>query len=116
MRTVNNVLAKIYGRVKTYKLGNLKDITLQNLKWCPIIDQTRRFTYKAAKVIPHYSKSLWQNEYSIPDTQQFLDMLLNLLPLLDDKKDVSYDVESLFTNIPIKGTVEEIHHRIIIYT
>ena len=35
-------------------------------------------------------------------------MLSNLLPLLDDEKDVFYDVECLFTNIPIKDAREYI--------
>ena len=35
-------------------------------------------------------------------------MLSNLPPLLDDEEDVFYDVESLFTNIPIKDTTEYI--------
>ena len=32
----------------------------------------------------------------------------NLPPLLDDEEYVSYDIESLFTNIPIKDTIEYI--------
>ena len=39
-------------------------------------------------------------------------MLSNLPPLLNDEKDVSYDVESLFTNIPIKDTTEYIIEQI----
>ena len=39
-------------------------------------------------------------------------MLSNLPPLLYDEEDVSYDVESLFTNIPIKDTVEYIVEQI----
>ena len=34
------------------------------------------------------------------------DMPSNLLPLIDDEEDVSYNAESLFTNIPIKHTIE----------
>ena len=39
-------------------------------------------------------------------------MLSNLPPLPDDEEDVSYDVESLFTNIPIKDTIEYITEQI----
>ena len=35
-----------------------------------------------------------------------------LSPLLDDEEDVSYDVESLITNISIKGTIEYIVEQI----
>ena len=39
-------------------------------------------------------------------------MLSNLPPLLDDEEDVSYDVEFLFTNSPIKDTIEYIIEQI----
>ena len=35
---------------------------------------------------------MYQNEYSILDTQQFPDMLSNLPALIDDEEDVSYDL------------------------
>ena len=35
-------------------------------------------------------------------------MLSSIPPLQDDKKDESYDVESLFTNIPIEETINYI--------
>ena len=38
---------------------------------------------------------------SINDTQKFLCLLCSIPPLHDDKELVSYDVESLFTNIPL---------------
>ena len=112
MRPASNQPAKLYRTAKPLKFENLKDITPQNLKCRPIIDQTATFTYKAAKVISNYLKPLCQNEYSISDTQQFPGMPSKLSPLLDDEEDVSYDVESLFTNIPIKGTIEYIVEQI----
>ena len=89
MRPVSNQPAKLCGTAKTHKFENLKDITQQNLKYRPIIDQTGTFTYKAAKVISNYLKPLCQNEYSISDTQQFPDMFSNLPTLLDDEDDIS---------------------------
>ena len=32
--------------------------------------------------------------------------MLNNVPIFEDEKDVSYDVESLFTNIPIQNTID----------
>ena len=41
--------------------------------------------------------------------------MLNNVPLFEDEEDVSYNVESLFTNIPIKETInficDEIYNR-----
>ena len=39
-------------------------------------------------------------------------MLSIFPPLLDDEEDLSYDVESLFTNIPIKDTIKYIIEQI----
>ena len=41
-------------------------------------------------------------------------MLSSLPPLKDDEEDVSYDVESLFTNIPIEETINYIIEQIYV--
>ena len=46
-----------------------------------------------------------KNEFVINNTQDFLAMLNNV-PFSEDEQDVSYDVESLFTNISFKDTVD----------
>ena len=52
-------------------------------------------------MIAEYLKPLTKNELVITNIQQFPLMLSNV-PLSEDEKDVSYNVESLFRNIPIK--------------
>ena len=79
----------------------MNDVTIDNLKLCPVIDQTRTCYYKTAKVIAEYLKPLTKNETVISNTQQFSSMLNNV-PLPEDEEDVSYDAESVFTNISIK--------------
>ena len=53
-----------------------------------------------------------KNESVINNTQDF-PAILNNVPISKDEQDVSYDVDSLFTNISFKDTVdslwEEIH-------
>ena len=39
---------------KSHKFKNCEDITLENLKLCPIIAQSRTYTYNAAYVIVEY--------------------------------------------------------------
>ena len=56
-------------------------------------------------MIAKYLKPLTKNELVTTNTQQFPSMLNNV-PLSVDEEDVSYDVESLFTNIPIKETID----------
>ena len=51
------------------------------------------------EVISDYLRPLCESEFSINDTKKFPNMLSSIPPLQDDEEDVSYDVESLFTNI-----------------
>ena len=44
MNPVSNQPDQLYGTAKTHKFENLKNITPQNLKCGPIIDQTVTFT------------------------------------------------------------------------
>ena len=70
------------------------------------------YTYNAAKVIASYLKPLCQNEYKIGDAQSFPSMLKEQIPLSLDEEYVLYDVESLFTNIPIDETISYIINKI----
>ena len=45
------------------------------------------------------------NEYIIRYTQEFPKMLYQQDPLLPNEEYVSYDVEPLFTNVPIQETI-----------
>ena len=62
-----------------------------------------------------YLRPLCKNEYSINDTQKFPSMLSSIPPLQDDEEDVSYDAESLFTNIPIQETINYIIEQIYVH-
>ena len=115
MQPDTNQPARLYGTAKTHKFEILEDITVENLKFRPIIDQTGTFTYNAAKVISDYLRPLCKNEYSINDTQKFPSMLSSIPPLQDDEEDVSYDVESLFTNILIEETINYIIDQIYVH-
>ena len=108
MRPDHNQPARLYGTAKTHKFSNIQDINLQDLKFRPIIDQTGTYTYHASKVIAEYLKPLCQSDYRISDTQHFAYLAQNLPPLEEDEEDVSYDVDSLFTNIPIQDTIDYI--------
>ena len=115
MKPDSNQPARLYRTPKTHKFDFLEDVTVANLKFQSIIDQTGTFTCNAAKVISDYLRPLCKNEYSINDTQKFPSMLSSIPPLQDDEKDVSYDVESLFTNIPIEETINYIIEQIYVH-
>ena len=107
--------ARLYGTAKTHKFETLEDITVANLKFRPITDQTGTLTYNAAKVISDYLRPLCKYEYSINDTQKFPIMLSSIPPLKDDEENVSYYVESLFTNISIEETINYIIDQIYVH-
>ena len=105
----SNQSAQLCGTAKTYKFTNIEEITIDNLKFHPIIAQTGTYTYNAAQVIGEYLKPLCSgNSYIIRNTQEFLILLKQQDPLLPDKQYVSYDVESLFTNVPVHETIDYI--------
>ena len=69
--------------------------------------QTGTYIYNASKVVAKYLRLLSKNKYSIDDTLTFPD-LLRIEEESDNPEDVSFDVESLFTNIPVKATIDYI--------
>ena len=93
---------------KTHKFSSLDELTIEKLKFRPIISQVGTYTYNAAKVIADYLKLLCQNEYKITDTQSFPSMLKDQTWLNTSEEYVSYDVESLFTNILVDETINYI--------
>ena len=112
MRPKSNQLARLYAIAKTCKFNDLDEITVEKLKFRPIVDQTGTATYDAVNVIGEYLKPLTFNEYKINDCLKFPDMI-KALPLLQKNVEyVSYDVDSLFTNIPLKETIDYIIHKI----
>ena len=61
--------------------------------------------YKTGKVIAQYLKPLTKNKFVINNTQDFPSKL-NRVELPEDEEDVSHDVKSRFTNIPINETID----------
>ena len=112
MRPKSNQPARLCATTKTHKFNNLDKVTVEKIKFRPIVDQTGTATYDAAKVIGEYLKPLALNEYKINDCLKFPDMIKELPPLQKNEKYVSYDVDSLFTNIPLKETIDYIIHKI----
>ena len=115
MRPVSNHRARLYASAKIHKFDNINDVNLDQLKFRPIMDQTGTYTYNAAQVMSNYLKPLCTNEYNFKDTLQFPQLLKDLPPLKDDEEYVSYDVESLFTNIPLKETINYILEQIYVH-
>ena len=111
MRPVSNQPARFFATAKTHKFDTIEGINVKNLKLRPIIDQTGTYINDASKVAVQFLKLLARNEFTISDTLTFPELLKNI-ENSDDYEDVSYDVEFLFTSIPIKETIDYITHKI----
>ena len=102
----SNQPGQLYGTAKTHKFNSIEDITLENLKFRPIIAQSSTYTYNAVQVIADYLKPLCSdNDYIVRNTQEFPKLLQQQDPLLPNEDYVSCDVKSLFTNVPIQETI-----------
>ena len=112
MTPVSNQPGRSYATAKTHKFNSLDEITVENLKFRPIISQVGTYRCNAANLIANYLKPLCQNEHKIDDTQSFPSMLKQQTPLSLDEEYESYDVESLFTNIPVDETISYIVNEI----
>ena len=107
MRPVSNQAGRFFATAKTHKFTSLKDITIENMKLCLIVDLTGTYTYNTSKVIANYLRPLSKNQYTMSDTLKFPDLLKNA-DTNANYEDVSYYVESLFTRIPVAETTEYI--------
>ena len=114
MCPVSNQPARFFATAKTHKFDTIEDIKVKDLKLRPIIDQTGIYIYDASiVVVAKFLEPLARNEFTIRDTLAFPELLKNI-GNSNDYEGVSYDVESLFSSIPIKETIDYIIHKIYI--
>ena len=109
MLPIANQPARFFATTKTYKFDSIQDINVKDLKLRPIIDQTGTYIHDASKVVAEFLKPLARNEFTISNTLTFPELFKNI-ENNDDYEDVSYDMKSLFTSIPIKETIDYIIH------
>ena len=86
---------RIYGLVKLHK---------NNYPLCLVISMIDLPEYELAKFMDFLIKPLVPNKYMLSSTDDFL-MKLNNSNISSDDKLVSFDVVSLFTNIPLNETI-----------
>ena len=100
------------------KLINLipNDITVESLKFRPIITQTGTYMNKTTQVISEYLKPFSENNnFIIKNTQDFAQLMCEQPAPEENEEYVSYDAVSLFTTIPINDTIKCILKEIYIH-
>ena len=92
--------ARIYGTPKMHKFSSSDSFP----KLRPIVSSIGTFNYNLARFLCDLLSPLVPNDYSCKDTFSFVSQIKNAN--LSKKFLVSYDVTSLFTNIPIQKTID----------
>ena len=91
--------AGIYGTPKMHKFSSSDSFP----KLCPIVSSIGTFNYNLARFLCDLLSPLVPNDYSCKDTFSFVSQIKNAN--LSKKFLVSYNVTSLFTNIPLQETI-----------
>jgi hypothetical protein len=105
----------IYGKItpsgsRAGVMYGLPKIHKENIPVRPIISAIGTYNYKTAKYLVEILTPLVDHKYILKDTSEFV----YKISTIDPKKDkylISYDVVSLFTNIPTLETIEIILNR-----
>ena len=92
--------ARIYGTRKMHKFSSSDSFP----KLRPIVSSIGTFNYNLARFLCDLLSPVVPNDYSCKDTFSFVSQMKNAN--LSKKLLVSYDVTSLFTNIPLKETID----------
>ena len=92
--------ARIYGTPKMHKFSSSDSFP----KLRPIVSSIGTFNYNLARFLCDLLSPLVPNDYSCKDTFSFVSQIKNAN--LSKKFLVSYDVTSLFTNIPLQETID----------
>ena len=95
--------ARLYGLPKMHKFvtNNASDIPFR-----PILSALGTASYNTAKYLDEILQPLIPTDYSCKDTFAFLEDLKSVSPQIANKHMVSFDVTSLFTNIPLDETLD----------
>ncbi|XP_066933971.1 uncharacterized protein [Clytia hemisphaerica] len=100
---------KLYGTAKVHKLKTGEGIDKLPLR--PIVSNIGTATYQTAKYLAKLLSPLNKSIYSVNSTNAFLHDLESI-SIADDEEMVSFDVVGLFTNVPLKHTIDIILNRI----
>ena len=119
LKLLSNIYSKIYstgsapgkldGTAKIYKLS--PNDTINELPLRPIVSKISTATYHLLKYLAELLSPLSKSEYTIENTKYFVEKIKKC-HIPNDHLLVSFDVKSLFTNVPLDETIEIILNRI----
>ena len=100
---------KFYGTAKIHKLlvkGGINELPIR-----PIVSNLNTATYNLAKYLSKLLSPLRQSGNTVKNTEEFIEELKQQ-KLSKEHKMLSFDVKSLFTNVPLNRTIDIILKRI----
>ena len=100
---------KFYGTAKIHQLS--PNDTINELPLRPIVSNIGTATYRLSKYLAKLLSPLSESEYTIKKTKYFVEKIKKE-HIPNDHLLVSFDVKSLFTNVPLDETTEIILNRI----
>jgi hypothetical protein len=92
-------------RVKSRSNERLPKIHKTGKPIRPIISTVKIYNYQLAKYLDSFLKPLINDEYMLKDTYDFVNKISEI-DVSTERYLVSFDVESLFTNVPTEETIE----------
>ena len=102
--------AQFYGTAKVHKVPQ-SSTNVNQLPLRPIISNIGTATYKTSKYLAKILTPLTTSDYNVASSKEFINMLKPLF-INEDCVLVSFDVCSLFTNVPLDATLDIIMKKI----
>ena len=100
---------KLYGTAKIHKLPESGAVDQLPLR--PIVSNTGSASYYLAKHLAKILAPLSKSEYTVQNTKDFVNFI-KPQKIPSNHQLISFDVVSLFTNVPIDATIDIIIRRI----
>ena len=97
---------KFYGTAKVHKVKPEEQDTIEKLPLRPIISNIGTATHKTAQYLCNLLTPLSKSDYTVLNTKDFMDNIKNTKHQSDmSPSSSSFDVVSLFTNVPLRDTI-----------
>ena len=102
---------KFYGTAKVHKVKATDEDKVGKLPVRPIVSNIGTATHKTAKYLSKLLSPLAKSKYTIENTRDFVTRIRNM-KIPEGYKMISFDVVSLFTNVPVKETIDIIIRKV----
>ena len=105
---------RFYGTAKMHKLSDNDERNMANvdkLLLRPIVSNIGTATYKLSKYLAELLAPLGKSEYTVSSTEEFVTKVKEMRPRSNQTM-ISFDVVSLFTNVPLEKTIDIILRKV----